>query len=202
MKDMYTQLAGFFENCSMAIITDNNEKNENFIASMADWVKLFLEEPEYLKTSASIDIMMNIDIEKYSSYKIKNGSAIHPTNSQKTVTDNLINFIVKEIHNGEVALLSSLCQRRFGYVMQLISNSDGNELVSSLLQTALAHKESWLGLLAIRVAALQPDIRIAKGTGYSQRHVELLGEIRTKQWLIKNGGPSIKRHLVSNDLGM
>jgi hypothetical protein len=202
MKDMFPQFNRFFEYCSIAIRSDDNDKNKSFIESMPGWFDEFKSEPEYLNNAAAADLMINIDLEAFSTVKTINGSAIKPTKHQKIITDMIINFIINEVNNGESALLSSLCKLRYGYVMDKISNPGGNEIVSSLIRTSSKHDSNWFGLLAMRMAAVQPDERIAKGIGYTANHIELLQEIKTKEWLLKYGGNSIKRHLVSHDLGI
>lgn len=202
MKDMYPSFSRFFEYCSRVMTVDDKDINNSFIESIPGWLDLFKRERDYFQNAATTDLVMDINLERFSQTMIVNGNAIHATNDQKFVTDTLLNFIINEVKDGEAALLSSLCKLRFGYVKEKMSNPEGNELITALLQRATIHCDSWLGLMAMRMVALQPEERIARGTGYTAKHIELLSEVKTKEWLLKHGGNNIKRHLVSNDLGM
>jgi hypothetical protein len=202
MKDMYINFNSFIELCSRSIDNHSEEEGHNFIESMEASFDLLRTEPEYLKHAAAIDLLTNVDMEGLASVNMINSDTFNKIETHNGVTDKLINFIITEVKDGEAALLSALCKLRFGYVMEKISNPEGNEIVASLLRTSLQYSSSWFGLLAMRMATTQPDERIAKGIGYTASHIELLQEIKTKEWLTKQGGHNIKRHLVSNDLGM
>ncbi len=117
------------------------------------------------------------------------------------VFDKLIGFIGREIDDGDATLIKMAVSLPLEYIQGFVKDNSGN-LVSKILDGAIKDKDNAHGLFCLRLAAHQPDSRILNDTGYTQSTLPLLLKIRPTSLLSKNGSPIIKRHLISNDLGM
>lgn len=191
MKDRFMDISDIF-----TAMWKSSETH--FIKTLQIKLDKLRTDPEYLSGAAAFDFYSEIDFDEISMIKVDSKDL----SDDIKALDMLIKFLMSEVRDGEAALLAKCSQRRFGHVKAAMINPVKNLIVSGLLQNAIASEGRLRGLLCTRVVAIQPDAMILNGDGYTQKQVELLCTIKSRNLLISKGSPSLKRQLISNDLSI
>lgn len=157
----------------------------------------------YLANIASHDIVSNIDFEQIYEVPHMRGRAhsYRVNDNVKAASNALVDAINSKVNNGTTALISLLARFRFGYV-DLQMKQDPAAILNRMTELAHMNDGLLLGHMTIYTLLSLGTPKILQANGYTQKSVEFLSKHIPQKDMLKFGGPSVRRHLISNDLNL
>lgn len=183
-----------------------NELSDEDLASFKQAIGDFFystANTDYLAKIASHDLLSNIDFEQiYEVPHMKGRSHAYKVKDNVQAASNaLIDAIINKVENGSTVLMSLLARYRFGFT-DLSLKHDPGVIYNRLAEEAKSNEGLLLGHMILRTLLSQGIPTILQANGYTQKSVEFLSKYIPQKDMLKFGGPSIKRHLISNDLSL
>lgn len=183
-----------------------NELSDEDLASFKQAIGDFFYSPvyaDYLANTASHDILSNIDFEQiYEVHHMKGRAHAYKVKDNVQAASNaLIDAIINKVNNGNTVLISLLARYRFGFT-DLHLKHDPGVIFNRMAEQAKSNEGLLLGHMTLHTLLSQGIPTILQANGYTQKSVEFLSKHISQKDMLKFGGPSVKRHLISNDLNL
>ena len=159
---------------------------------------------EYLQKYASHDMLVDINFDELFNNvegPMRRKSNYELCENVKKAANLLIDVILEKVENGNAVLVAMMARFRFGYV-NLHLKHDPGVMYNRMAIEAEKNKSPLYGHMISHTLLKQGVENILKCNHYTADAVAHLAKHIPQRDMIRLGSPSIKRHLISNDLSL
>lgn len=115
--------------------------------------------------------------------------------------DSFLNFIKKDIRDGEAMLLSDMSKKRFGHTWLLLKEGKRHEVIENLINTCASNSSNLLSAVACRIISQEADEVISRIENLDAKKdcVRYLENAIGRTRLLKVGSSKIRHQLSKVD---
>lgn len=115
--------------------------------------------------------------------------------------DSFLDFINKDIRDGEAMLLSDMSKKRFGFTRLLLKEGKRHEVIEHLINTCASNNSNLLSAMACRIISKEPDEVISRIENLDSKKdcARYLENAIGRNRLLKVGSSAVRHQLSKAD---